>query len=110
MAEGTDGRYRHFVLEDITETEGYRSSWSGGRRSPIPEQNRAQHGGALQRQINAIRPEVDAAQETQRTAGIEEKGLGLQIEFESFPDIELAFESLARERSGNRTAERSSWG
>ena len=27
-------------------------------------------------------------------------GLGIQVEFESFPDIELAFESLARERSG----------
>ena len=26
--------------------------------------------------------------------------LGLRVEFESFPDIELAFESLARERSG----------
>ena len=32
-------------------------------------------------------------------AGLEE-GLGLQVEFESFPDIELAFESLARERQG----------
>ena len=29
-----------------------------------------------------------------------EDGLGLQVEFESFPGIELAFESLARERSG----------
>ena len=29
-----------------------------------------------------------------------EEGLGLQVEFESFPDVELAFESLARERSG----------
>ena len=29
-----------------------------------------------------------------------EDGLGPQVEFESFPDIELAFESLARERSG----------
>ena len=29
-----------------------------------------------------------------------EEGLGLQVEFESFPEIELAFESLARERSG----------
>ena len=29
-----------------------------------------------------------------------EEGLGLQVEFESFPDIELAFESLARERLG----------
>ena len=29
-----------------------------------------------------------------------EEGLGLQVEFESFPDIELAFESLAREHWG----------
>ena len=29
-----------------------------------------------------------------------EDDLGLQVEFESFPDVELAFESLARERSG----------
>ena len=29
-----------------------------------------------------------------------DEGLGLQIEFESFPGVELAFESLARERSG----------
>ena len=29
-----------------------------------------------------------------------EEGIGLQVEFESFPDVELAFESLARERSG----------
>ena len=29
-----------------------------------------------------------------------EDGLGLQVEFESFPDIELAFESLAREHWG----------
>ena len=29
-----------------------------------------------------------------------EEGLGLQVEFESFPDVELAFESLARENQG----------
>ena len=29
-----------------------------------------------------------------------EAGLGLLVEFESFPDVELAFESLARERQG----------
>ena len=32
-------------------------------------------------------------------AGMED-GLGIQVEFESFPGIELAFESLARERQG----------
>ena len=35
----------------------------------------------------------------QRNAGMSE-GLGISVEFESFPDVELAFESLARERSG----------
>ncbi|MCY4389418.1 MAG: S8 family peptidase [Desulfurellaceae bacterium] len=100
MAEGTDGRHPHFVLEGITETEGYRSPQSGGKRSHIPERNRAQHGGALQQQINEIRTGAGAAREAQRAAGIEEKGLGLQVEFESFPDIELAFESLAREHWG----------
>ena len=29
-----------------------------------------------------------------------EDGLGLRLEFESFPEVEMAFESLARERSG----------
>ena len=29
-----------------------------------------------------------------------EEGLGIRVEFESFPDVKLAFESLARERSG----------
>ncbi|SFL37114.1 Subtilase family protein [Nitrosomonas aestuarii] len=44
-------------------------------------------------------PTLDQAVEQQHQAGLDD-GLGLQIEFESFPDIELAFESLARERSG----------
>ena len=39
------------------------------------------------------------AKDNQRSVGLED-GLGLQVEFESFPDVELAFESLARERQG----------
>ena len=37
--------------------------------------------------------------DAQTDAGMEE-GLGLQVEFESFPELELAFESLARENRG----------
>lgn len=98
MPNGTDERRRHFILEGVTETEAYRSRGRGGR-SPIPRQDRAQHGGALQRQIEELRSEAAAAGEAQREAGLED-GLGLQVEFESFPDIELAFESLAREHRG----------
>ena len=83
-------RYRHFILEDVTETEDYVSPQQRGSRPNIPERNRVKHGAFLQRQIADIR---------QKTAeGLE--GLGLQLEFESFPGIELAFESLTRERSG----------
>ena len=98
MANGRQ-RSRHFIIEGFTETEPYRSRQHGGRRPVVPERDRASHGRALQGQVDALRVHADAAREAQEAAGAEE-GLGLQVEFESFPEIELAFESLARERSG----------
>ena len=98
MANGNEGRHRHFILEGVTETEPYRSR-GGGSGSEVPGRDRAQHGEALRRQMEQIRTAADAAREAQQEAGMEE-GIGLQVEFESFPDVELAFESLARERSG----------
>ena len=100
MANGTEDKKRHFILERVTETEAYRSPQQGGGQHPaIPERDRTRHGGALRRQIDGLQTEAESARQTQQAAGINE-GLGLQVEFESFPDIELAFESLARERSG----------
>ena len=99
MAEPDDQRKRHFVLEGTAETERFRSPQQGGGGSAVPDRDRNQHGGALLRQIEALRPQMTAARDAQEAAGLEE-GFGLQVEFESFPDIELAFESLARERSG----------
>jgi hypothetical protein len=51
-----------------------------------------------------LRPQFTAARDAQEAAGLEE-GFGLQVEFESFPDIELAFESLARETLWYRATE-----
>ena len=100
MAEEPDGLRRHFILDGVTETEPYRYPGSGGDGPPKPPpQNRPQHGAALQRQIGEIRGVAEVAREAQQAAGMED-GLGLQVEFESFPDLELAFDSLARERSG----------
>ena len=99
MANGSKRRSRHFLIEGFTETEPYRSRQQGGRHSAVPERDRASHGGALQRQVAALRAQADAARDAQEAAGLEE-GLGLRVEFESIPGIELAFESLARERSG----------
>ena len=98
MANGSDERHRHFILEGVTETEAFRSRGGGGR-PPIPRRNRAQHGGALLQQVDELRTDAVSAREAQQAAGLEE-GLGLQVGFESFPDIELAFERLAREGQG----------
>ncbi len=98
MANGTDRRSRHFIIEGFAETQPYRSPQQFGASAVVPERHRARHARALQRQFEALRPQADAARDAQQAAGLDE--LGLRIEFESFPDIELAFESLARERSG----------
>ena len=99
MANGNGTKYRHFILSDTSETQAYRSPQQGGRRLEVPEQNRVQHFGNLRRQIDEVRNKANAARQAQQDAGMEE-GLGLQVEFESFPDIELAFERLAKESLG----------
>ena len=53
----------------------------------------------MRRQIAELRSQAITAAEAQREVGLED-GLGLQVEFESFPDVELAFESLVRENQG----------
>ena len=99
MVEQNDQYKRHFILEGTAETERFRSPQQGGGSPAVPERNRSRHGGNLIRQLESLRPQATAARNAQEAAGLDE-GFGLQVEFESFPDIELAFESLARERSG----------
>ena len=100
MANGNDGQNRHFILEGVTETEAYRyPGGGGGDRPSIPKRDRPSHAAALRGQLDEVRATAETAGDAQRDAGME-KGLGLQVEFESFPELELAFESLARERSG----------
>ena len=98
MANGTDRRSRHFIIEGFAETQPYRSPQQFGGSAVVPVRDRARHGQGLQRQVEALRHQADAARDAQQAAGLDD--LGLRVEFESFPDIELAFESLARERPG----------
>lgn len=100
MTNPTDGRNRHFVLKDVTETEAYQyPGGGGGGGANIPKRDRFQHAASLRGQLDEVRGHAATAAKVQRNAGMEE-GLGLQVEFESFPDVELAFESLARENQG----------
>jgi hypothetical protein len=99
MAEDGDQRKPHFILENTVTAEPFRPRPVVVDPTEVPSQDRQQHGGQLLQQLEALRPEIEQAHSRQESAGMDE-GFGLQVEFESFPDIELAFESLAKERSG----------
>ena len=99
MAEQDSQRKRHFILEGTAKTERFKTPQQGGKGSTVPKRARSRHGAMLLNQIKALQPHATQARAIQETAGLDE-GFGLQIEFESFPDIELAFESLAREHFG----------
>lgn len=98
MARELNEKRRHFILEGVTQSEEFKSK-GRGRTPPVRPLNRSEHGPALQRQISELHSEVESVRRAQEDAEFED-GLGLQVEFQSFPDIELAFESLAREAQG----------
>ncbi|MDE0040913.1 MAG: S8 family peptidase, partial [Candidatus Poribacteria bacterium] len=95
MANGNGTKYRHFILSDTSETQPYRSPLRG-EDSSIKPQNRLRHGSKLRQQIDVLRSKADATRQVQQDTGVE----GIQVEFESFPDIKRAFENLAREHWG----------
>lgn len=97
MIDGT--KKRHFILSGTAQSEGFRSPPRVVTAPNVPKRNRAQHAQSLQHQINEVRIGARTARQAQQDAGIED-GLGIQVEFENSPDIELAFESLAREHWG----------
>lgn len=95
-----DGLNRpHIVLKDNATPEEFTSPGGGGGGGGIPLRDRSAHGGSLLNQIRRLEPVFADALQNQQDAGFDD-GFGLIIEFESFPDVELAFESLVRERSG----------
>lgn len=98
MAKGDNDKRPHFVFEGQADAESYRSRGGGGGGKSVPGRNRDQHGRALRRQIDDLKAESARARQVQQEAGLDE-GFGLQIEFESFPDVELAFERLDRQRA-----------
>jgi len=94
MADDGNQHKPHFILKNTVTAESFRPR--GGRGSAeVPSRDRQQHGGQLLQQLGALRPDIEQAHCQQESAGMDD-GFGLQVEFESFPDIVLAFESLAK--------------
>ena len=98
MTINHEERNRHFVLQGVTQTEPFRSRGMESRPE-VPVRGRQEHGGRLRGQLSDVAAAAETAATTQQQSGFSE-GLGLSVEFESFPGIDLAFESLARENTG----------
>lgn len=94
---GDDDRRRHLILSGITRTDRYKSPRQIIAVAVIPGRNRAQHAAQLNQALQGIHATVEASRQAQEATGLDYER-GISIEFESFPDVELAFESLARER------------
>ena len=99
MVYASSDNFRHIILNGFSETEEFRSPPQGGSTPAIPGRNRAEHGSNLQSQLNEL-PSSDEIIVNDPLEPRSGEGSGIQVEFESFPEIDLAFESLARERSG----------
>ena len=100
MADRDVRRKPHFILAGNGEAEPFvRPPRAIEGSDPLPRRDRVSHGNALLSQVEMLRPQLATAREQQESAGLE-AGFGLRVEFESFPDIELAFESLSREHLG----------
>ncbi|NMG01853.1 S8 family peptidase [Azoarcus taiwanensis] len=88
----------HLLLRDTSTSKPFTAhSSNGGSKPALPELPRQQHGQALQRQLATLKPLATSAAAYQRQQEVE-SGIGLQIQFVSQPNVELAFQSLAEER------------
>lgn len=98
MPDQPPDRRPHFVLQHTSQSIDFTAhSGGGGKSKGIPDLPRQQHGQALRAQIEALKPAAATAVQAQEHQDLK-SGLGLQIQFVSQPDVELAFESLANEQ------------
>lgn len=98
MPRENRGQQPHFLLTDTATSERFTSTKSGFRPPP-PPLDRQIHGRTLLGQVADLKTEAATAIQAQRRAGLD-SGFGIQIQFKSQPDVELAFESLSRQRQG----------
>lgn len=84
----------HIYLGSTGKTEGYTSTSGGGSNTEIPARNRQQHGGQLIGQLRQLKEQQTAIHQEAEHHDLQAP-VGIQVEFESFPGIELAVESLA---------------
>ncbi len=100
MDESRTSRRYHFVLSNTSQTEKYQPIYKKIETSKPPDPiDRAAHGQGLLGQLSKIKSIAEEAKNQQQQAGIT-SGLGLQIQFSSLPDVDLAIQSLSDAHAG----------
>jgi hypothetical protein len=100
MATEDQQRRPHLFPHDTRSTEGYTAKSAGGGGKPaVPPQPRAQHAQNLRMQFAQVEVAQQQRVAEQQAADVQ-TAIGIQIEFESQQGVELAAESLARDRQG----------
>jgi hypothetical protein len=85
----------HFFLESYGTAQKFTSPSGGGSSSTIiPARNRVAHSGKLRGDLSTVLIQLNQLKEESSEIPLK-MGIGIQVEFESFPDIEIAVESLA---------------
>ena len=93
----SNGR-KHFFLTNLPDPEPFRSPRTA-RSNPPPRRDRIPHGTQLLERVDALAPNLEAVTQAQGEAGFPDRA-GIQVEFEGFEGVGLAFESLSREKQG----------
>ncbi len=100
MPDQVPDKRRHLVLHGTSETKPFTAHKpNGGKQSAVLALDRQQHGAALRAQVQALQPLAEEARVSQQQIGLK-GGLGMQIQFLSRPDADVAFERLASEGRG----------
>jgi hypothetical protein len=100
MTDQAHDKRQHLLLQNTSEAKPFTAHTpNGGSNPPLPQLNRAQHGAELLEQLSALKPLAEAAKRQQQEIGLD-SGIGIQIQFISRPDAELAFDKLAAEGKG----------
>ena len=84
----------HFFLNSTAIPKNFTAHGGGGSKLTPPRESRFLHSQKLRGDLATISTSFDTLKDEAEAVSLE-MGLGIQIEFESFPDIEMAVESLA---------------
>ena len=90
----------HFFFSSNAISHSFTSPVTGGGKSKtIPRRNRSAHSGKLRGDLITVSNQLESVKDEASDLTLQ-MGIGIQVEFESFPNIELAVESLANATQG----------